>query len=291
MKTRNNNHLKKCSHEYQLFSNATNETYAFCSNCSVMVLFTKQFEQFLLKPITMQKKCEIDPHVIISIMKHSKQYQDNTRAVSLWYLKHRKTAVSYLQKLCFNLKYSDATFYLALTYLDLYCKYKEEEYNTKRMEVLIIGCFLLATKFGENDIFAPSLDQFESFNRQHMYNSSELLQSELCVLKKLDYELIQFSSYDWLFLLLNNGFVFEDEVFDKPSDYINRIYVYSKKTLAMLTLTDVFLNYSSFMIAFAIIELTRRNFNLNSSEFQYVRDWYHIDDNASYEKCLSEVQR
>lgn len=289
-----NKEKKKCLH-YNLAPISLHSlgmlSYTYCYNCGILIIIENNSKEYLYKPLNMEKKCESDPFTIVEMMnKNNTNIVSNGDLISPWYFKSRKIILGFLQKLSLSLKFSDGTFYTALTYLDFLLKTRGDELKGKKLEMMIIACFVLSSKFAENDIFEPELTQFESANGKYLFNANDLAETEINIIKQLNYELIYHSVYDWLFLLLNNGFVFEDELIGKPADHINKIYASCKKSLAVITPSSLLLDYDPLIIAFCLIEITRNSFNLDSKRIEIIKQLYKIDNDESYENCFIDMQ-
>lgn len=268
-------------------------SYTYCYNCGILIIIENNNKKYLFKPLNMEKKSESDPFKIVEFMnKNNKCILPTSESISPWYRNSRKIILGFLQKLSLSLKFSDGTFYTALTYLDFLLKRKADELKGRKLEMVIIACFVLSAKFAENDIFEPEFTQFESSNGKYLFNSNDLAETEINIIQQLNYELIYHSVYDWLFLLLNNGFIFEDELIGTPADHINNIYSSCKKSLAVITPSLILLEYDPFIIAFCLIEITRSSFNLESKRIEILKQLYKIDsEDESYEDCFIDMQR
>ena len=104
----------------------------------------------------------------------------------------------------------------------------EDSYMTKKLDDFIVGFFILIAKLNENNFFEPDLNEFTSFNDKYQMNSKEIRAFELSCLSLVDYNIIDFSAYDWISLFLSNGFIFEDEM--ELTNSINTIYSFTLRT-------------------------------------------------------------
>ena len=283
---------KKCSHtnispvcSHDLIS------YSYCYNCGILIL-DRAKQNKMTKPKNMEKSTDIDPLIILREMNKKFCKVLYPKKVNESYFSKRNHILSYLQDIGLDLDYSDAIFYLALLYVDQIYKLpkylsliEEDNFSKKENDLIITACLLLAAKFAENDILEPDLGNFESSNKKYILNQNDLLKMEIQILKDLNYNLNYYTAYDYLMVLMNNGFIFENEI--RSDANIHDIYAYSKKVLAMITPTKILLIYSPFQIALSIIETTRDHFN-----FQKNYDLLHKIYNVSfeqYEKCYADV--
>ena len=185
------------------------------------------------------------------------------------------------------MRYSDGTFYTTLYFLDKLLRKKEnqEDLVLKKVDYFVIALFLIIAKMNENNIIEPELDQFPSINQTEFLRIKDIKTFELYILNYMNYDIIDFSAYDWLSVFLSNGFVLEDEIKSMPANTINSIYSYTKKTIAAITSKDVFMLYSPFQIAFSIIKLAREQYALSNSSIEILYDIYQIkqsDYHAAY---------
>ena len=128
--------------------------------------------------------------------------------------------MTYLQKLSMKMKYSDSTFYRALYYLDNTMK-TIVDINSKQILYFTIAFFIIRGKYNENEFFDPDLNDFIQFHEKYILQIDEMIKYEIICLKLIDYNLINYSSYDWLMVLLSNGFIFEEEISNDRSYIIN----------------------------------------------------------------------
>lgn len=217
---------QKCSHKnvspQKELSNGYK--YSYCRNCGIIIPY-HSYDKYL-KPKSMEKRIDLHPLEILSLMK-SQSKNCHIKLLNLKYFSYRHLMLSYLQEISLDLDYSDAVFYLALEYLD--CLFQKEKYqsfssfdNSKEIDLIITSCLLLAAKYYENDILEPELTEFESSNKRFYLKMDDIKKAEVQVLKDLEYNLSSFSVYDYLMILLNNGFIFEKEI--NKSEMLQEIY-------------------------------------------------------------------
>lgn len=81
------------------------------------------------------------------------KYQIIQKRITL-YLSKRKLLLFYLQNITKGINYSDLSFYHTLLLADLYLSYNiNENMSDEKLLYLLIGFFLIDSKFKENDIF------------------------------------------------------------------------------------------------------------------------------------------
>ena len=245
---------------------------------------------FIIKPISLEKELDEDPVQLVNIMKERDPIPKEKIEVESSYLKKRKSIISDLQKLSIKMKYSDSTFYRTLYYLDNILG-KMSEISIKKTTYFTLAYFLISGKFNEIDIFEPDLNDFFDFSDKIKLSIEEICKYEMLALQLIDYNVIIYSTYDWLMVLLNNGFIFENEIENNFNNIINNIYNYIKKSLAMITSRSFFVKYHPLQIAFSLIHFGREKFIEKNDEkyFLFIQDIYNIKF-SDYEDCLEEVK-
>ena len=277
----------KCSHK--TIKNPKNKKYSYCQDCGGLIMKEKSKNFFITKPISLEKELDEDPVQLVNIMKERDPISKEKIEIESSYLKKRKGIISDLQTLSIKLKYSDSTFYRTLYYLDKILG-NITELNTKKTTYFTLAFFLISGKFNEIDIFEPDLNDFLDFSDKIKISIDEICKYEMLALQLIDYKVIIYSAYDWLMVLLNNGFIFENEI-DNTNNTINNIYNYIKRCLAMITSRSFFVKYHPLQIAFSLIHYGREKFIGKNDEkfFLFIQDIYNIKF-SDYEDCLEEVK-
>lgn len=280
------NKISQCIHKECNQKLIANSKYTFCPQCGVLGICDETMHRirWFTKSGNCQKTISVDPLEISIQMRPNKTMKDNT--ISNWYLKNRKKVLSFLQKLTMKLKYSDATFYTSLLYLDQLLSKVDETKNVD-IDYLVLSIFLIVAKVNEKSISEPNLNQFINISDEHQFNVEIIKQYEIYALQQLNYNVFDFSTYDWLSLFLNNGFVFEDELELNLS--ISDIYSFTKKTLATITSKKLFLSFTPFEIAVSLIKVTRDKFNLNNDTFPLFCNLYQINQNE-FSSCILSIK-
>ena len=279
---------EKCKHNK--IPNIKDKRYTFCQNCGGIIMKNDLTLNYTIKPLSMEKQINEDPIKIYETMvKRSPIFNDST-TIQNSYLKIRKIVMTYLQKLSMKMKYSDSTFYRALYYLDNTMR-TIVDINSKQILYFTIAFFIISGKYNENDIFEPDLNDFIQFHEKYILQIDEMIKYEIICLQLIDYNLINYSSYDWLMVLLSNGFIFEDEISNKPSNIINNIYNYIKKCLALITAKSFFFQYNPFKIAFSLIQIGREKYigEDDGKYFKFIKDLYKVKF-SDYENCYKEIK-
>ena len=182
------------------------------------------------------------------------------------YAEQRNKLLVYLHKLCCKLKYSDNTFYLALYLLDIYLSHiYTKDITNKELFLTLLGFFLISSKYIEDDIFEPDFEMFCNFNKNITLTIKEIRISEMKCLAYINYNMYNYSTYDWLNIFLNNGILFDNEI--SNSRILGNLYIYTQKILTLITSKSFFVKYSSLQIALSIIRISRERFLINTQKF------------------------
>ncbi len=282
------NKKQKCTHKK--IKSPKNKKYSYCLNCGGIIMKENSSYFYILKPFSMEKQLNEDPIQLFHIMQKRSPITKEEKPIQSNYLKKRKSIISDLQKLSIKLKYSDSTFYRTLYYLDniLSCFID----SPKKITYLIIAFFLISGKFNEIDIFEPNLNDFLDISDKFKLSIDEICKYEMIALQLIEYDVIVYSTYDWLMILLNNGFIFENEIKDKDAIPINNIYNYVKKCLALITSRSFFIKYHPLQLAFSLIHHGRDKYVSSSNEkfFNFIKDIYNIKF-SDYENCYNEITK
>ena len=295
----------KISKEY----NINSVTYLYCQDCGNVSIKHNNNFIFTIKPKPKQKRIEVNPIVVIRKMKenqnitfpnidniyninHKKEkLEDIKKKVSI-YSQKRKLLLFYLQIITKKLSYSDLSFYHTLLFIDLYFTHNiKEDMTEEDLLYLLVGFFLVASKFYETDIFEPEMYNFNNINSGILLSSKLILLYEMNCLKFLNYNIISYSTFEWLNVLISNGYIFEGEI--DNNDYINEIHLYTLKLLIILTPKIIFIKYSPLYNAIAIVQICRENkideSKINKEVFMKLLLLYDINY-KKYENCYKEIK-
>lgn len=287
-----------CYCKYHTSTPLTNITSnSYCSYCGSILLYNTATGQLFsfIKPTSQQKQTSTSPLDILNIMlANNSLMKPQSQPISEWYIKRRKKVLYYLQSLTLKLKYSDTTFYTALLYIDNALKYLQgtKPLHSIDVDYITLAYFLIMGKANESNIFEPDLSQFISSNNKQQLDLNEVKHYEIKCLKDIDYNILHHSAFDWLCVLLNNGFITQNE-FDRNKNNnsnISTIYQFAKKTLAGVTGKDMFIRYDPLIIAFSIVKYTRMYFGfIDNDVFDCLaKDVYQLDV-SEYMKCYEDI--
>ena len=161
-------------------------------------------------------------------------------------------------------------FFLSLTYMDLIFKtlYNENKKITKKEEDLyILNCLFISEKFYDKD--TKELPDFQLYIKNSIYDTEpiDIKENEISCLKILKYKLDHHSLYDILKAYMYNGFIFDKEIdFNSIISEIKLAYNYAEKLFRDIEYSYIALFFCPDLIAFVIIQLTRKKFFNNKCD-------------------------
>ena len=252
------NRIKKCSHNL-----ITDKlllircAYFFCYKCGKLII-VKNLKMY--ESIT-EGKLEYNPIKVINQMLSNQEFNNNKNNNKIYisdiYIKNRDIFIHYIKQFCRIINYSKSIFYICLHLMDYYLIHEIKKEMTKREIALIsLGFFLIAAKFNENDIYEPKLNLFCKIDKDIVISKKEIITSENKVLKMMDYNVINYSIYDWLKILNKVGYVFDGKInmlkFEQIKDK-------QKLLLRRIIHSDILYLYDSFKIALSIIHISMDN--------------------------------
>ena len=205
------------------------------------------------------------------------------------YSRIRNRILIYIHNLCTKMEYNDSSFYFSLYLLDTYLsRIISDEITDKELFLVVLGFFLISSKYIEDDIFEPELQIFTNIEKSIFLTLEEIRESEVQCLTLINHNMYIYSVYDWITILLSNGITFEEELNNKEE--LENIYTYTQKLLTNLTSKIYFCKYSSIQIAFSIIQLSREKYlnkdmKLSEKIFNLLLNLYEINF-SDYEECI-----
>ena len=209
------------------------------------------------------------------------------------YSRIRNRVLIYIHNLCTKMEYNDSSFYFSLYLLDTYLsRIISDDISDRELFLVVLGFFLISSKYIEDDIFEPELQIFCNIEKSILLTINEIRESEMQCLTLINHNMYIYSVYDWITTLLNNGIVFKEEVTDKNE--VEEIYAYTQKLLTNLTSKIFFCKYSSIQIAFSIIQLSREKYlnkdlKLSKKIFDLLLDLYEISF-SDYKDCYNFIK-
>ena len=293
---------------------------SFCEKCGCILIKSAQGNiYYTLKPNKKQLEIELNPIKIIQSMKKKTEEKypyiyniynnanifydyKNDKKLNI-YLKNRKMLLLKLQNLMKTFDYCDMIFFQCLFFLDTYLSQDiNEEMNEKTILYYLVGYFLLSAKLKETDIYEPSFESFFNLSKGIFLSPNKIAQYEKICLKRIDYNIFSYSSYDWITQLISNGIVFNSEV-DETNEVIllkghkhtliNTVNKFAIKLLLNLTSKNSFFKYSPMYIAFSIIQISREKYIDNKmikpKLFHKLVELYGVD-HTKIQNCYEELK-
>ena len=273
----------ECSHNIKYLSKInSSDLFVFCKNCG-LIIYKKSEKSYVysIKPPSYQNKTEIDPIELYQVYVNTPFTIIEKNSP---YFLIREHAVSQLEKYRHSYNFSEETFYLAMTYMDIiFKKFGEKTVRGKEFELYIMNSLLLAGKFYEKDIreLQSAVDPFWELNNYRI-SEKDIILNEIECLKILNYKLDHHSAYDLLKFFMYNGIVYRNDSYALP----NIIYNYSLKIFRDVMNSNISLCYHPLPICFSIITLARKRFKLNT---KYLKKIYSIKLN-DYKDCYEEIK-
>lgn len=306
-----NNNIIYCLHAKKQNENTLNNIiYSYCEECgSISIKHNNNFI-YTKKPIQKQKSIEVNPIIIANNMKINQELaypninniynldinligNDIKEKISL-YLTKRKLILLYLQDITRKLNYSDLSFYHCLFLVDLYLSHNiTEEMDEEELLSILIGFFLITSKYKETDIYEPELINFNNIDTNIVLSMEKILLYETKCLKFINYNFFVYSAYDWINVFISNGYIFEDEIDNKNKEYINEIHTYTYKLLIVITPKNIFIKYSPLYLAITLIQICREEKidknKINEELFKKMLNLYDINL-EDFENCYKAIK-
>ena len=209
------------------------------------------------------------------------------------YSRIRNRILIYIHNLCSKMEYNDSSFYFSLYLLDTYLsRIFSDDISDKELFLVVLGFFLISSKYIEDDIFEPELQIFCNIEKSILLTINEIRESEVQCLTLINHNMYIYSVYDWITTLLSNGIVFKEEVNNKNE--VENIYGYTQKLLTNLTSKIFFCKYSSIQIAFSIVQISREKYlckdlKLSEKIFNLLLDLYEVSF-SDYKECYNLIK-
>ena len=275
----NNNNIL-CSHTKSFKEYNINKiSYSYCELCGNISIKHDDHFYYTIKPKYKQKQIEINPVIATLNMEKNQKISypninniynldindsiENIRElknkISIYFQK-RGLILVYLKNITRTVNYSDLSFYHCLFLVDLYLSHNiTQEMTDEDLLYFLVGFFLVASKFKESDIFEPKYEKFNQIESNITLTKEKIGLYESLCLKYINYNFFSYSTYEWLNILMSNGYIFEGEIDDdeNTNDKVNDIYNHTYKLLVTITPRNIFIKFSPIYMAIALIEISR----------------------------------
>jgi len=210
-----------CKHK-QIIKN-DKENIDFCRKCGCFIVIKysekqKEVEAYSILPKKMITPLDISPYDSIDIIiKETKESELSSYYNNIpdEYFHIRKNLIDLLKDYIVEYSFNTRSYFLGIYFLDyIYLKYSYQEITSNfKTDLLVLGVFLNAIKFIDDDAYPPGLDSFPSKkNPSILYPLNEVRRYEFLVAKLVNYKMDIFTSYYLTETLLSYGVVFTYEI-------------------------------------------------------------------------------
>jgi len=293
--------IKNCSHKIVKEKlTIKSRAYFYCYKCGKLIIVKdlKMYEslnkgKFEFNPIKMINQMILKQKKEIKIIKEKFNNNNNMNIMmkNNIYIKNRDIFIFYLKQFCNKMNYSERVFYHCLYLLDSYLIQILKKEISKRTIILItLGFFLISSKFIEIDIFEPNINQFCKIEKDIVISQKEILNMEIKCLQLINYNILNYSTYDWLEILNKVGLIFNTQTINLK---IEQIYEKQKYLLKRIINYDLLYKYNSFQLALSIINITLDNFfsinKINKDLFELFLSIFNYKY-SYYEQCYNDIK-
>ena len=313
----NNNNIL-CAHTKTFKEYTINKiSYSYCPKCGNISIKHDNHFYYTLKPKHKQRQIEINPVIATLNMKQNQNISypnfnnifnvdinDSTENIKELknkisiYLKKRGLILVYLKNITKLLNYSDLSFYHCLFLVDLFLSHNiTQEMTDEDLLYLLVGIFLVVSKFKESDIYEPKYEKFNQIESNITLSKEKIGLYEILCLKYINYNFFNYSTYEWLNIFMSNGFIFEGEVDDEENvdvdARVKEIYDHAYALLVTITPRNIFIKFSPIYMAMALIQISREEKidknKINPKCFERLLIMYDIEyDN--YINCYNQTK-
>ena len=283
--------VKYCSHKLlkdKLF--LIRRAYFYCYKCGKLIII-KNLEMY---ESNTEGKLEYNPIKVINKMlsnQESNINKNNSLDISDIYIKNRDIFIHYIKYFCRKMNYSKYIFYSCLNLIDNYLIHEIKKEISKRTIALItLGFFLITAKFYENDIYEPKLEQFCKIDKDTVISKSEIINSEIKALQMVNYNMNNYSVYDWLKVLNKVGYIFNGKINKLKYEQIKDK---QKLLLKRIIYSNILYRYDSFQIALSIIHISMDNIFYTDKTSKELFDLFltiFSKKFSDYEYCYIEIK-
>ena len=192
------------------------------------------------------------------------------------YINKRNLVINLIKNFMKRYQLSDYSLLTAINYVDRIFvtidQQKEKKfYENNYIELISLCCALMASKFVENDAIDIGLEDLSK-----EYNKFSLDDIHICekvCIEKLKFYLHYPTVFDFVKILTINGILFKNEV----SNNIRSFSAFILNITKQIICSEICLKYDFDIIAFNIIKLARKNFNLNKKKFDDILKRFNFE--------------
>ena len=192
------------------------------------------------------------------------------------YINKRNLVINLIKNFMKRYQLSEYSLLTAINYVDRIFvtidQQKEKKfYENNYIELISLCCALMASKFVENDAIDIGLgDLSKEYNK---FSLDDIHICEKVCIEKLKFYLHYPTVFDFVKILTINGILFKNEVSNNIKSFSAFILNITKQIIC----SNICLKYDFDIIAFNIIKLARKNFNLNKKKFDDILKRFNFE--------------
>jgi len=192
------------------------------------------------------------------------------------YINKRNLVINLIKNFMKRYQLSEYSLLTAINYVDrIYVTIDQQKekkfYENNYIELISLCCALMASKFVENDAIDIGLgDLSKEYNK---FNLDDIHICEKVCIEKLKFYLHYPTVFDFVKILTINGILFKNEVSNNIKSFSAFILNITKQIIC----SEICLKYDFDIIAFNIIKLARKNFNLNKKKFDDILKRFNFE--------------
>lgn len=282
--------INSCFHKEDKVKPTIIKEYFYCEKCGLIIpkKINKEIQIRAVKPKNYNIEAEIDPLIQIhNIIKNRLVLDRRKLKISKLYLSEREKCISLYRNLCAFFQFNSRTFFSSIEMLDKYMLQSDTN-SIRGIYIAAIVCLKLSQTYRENNHFPMTYDSAKRFySKEFTFSPEDFHEKEIEILKNLNYDLNDMNTYEILFLMLSCGIVFSNETMDIK--LIDKIYNLCFGFLIKVVSTQIYLYFEPHIIAFSIIFLVRRYFNLPKDNLQNLKNIFNLQF-KSFRDCAQYIK-
>jgi hypothetical protein len=192
------------------------------------------------------------------------------------YINKRNLVINLIKNFMKRYQLSEYSLLTAINYVDrIYVTIDQQKekkfYENNYIELISLCCALMASKFVENDAIDIGLgDLSKEYNK---FSLDDIHICEKVCIEKLKFYLHYPTVFDFVKILTINGILFKNEV----SNNIRSFSAFILNITKQIICSEICLKYDFDIIAFNIIKLARKNFNLSKKKFDDILKRFNFE--------------